>query len=100
MLKPFTMSSVNRTMKSPRSIVALLIVTLSLVSAVSAQTQTTASAPENPIDEKSQQIIDKAIEVLGGQAYLNVKSIVGKGFFSPFHEGASMPPARFLDYIV
>jgi len=100
MLKPFTMSSVNRIMKSPRSIVALLIVMLSLVSAVSAQTQTTASAPENPIDEKSQQIIDKAIEVLGGQAYLNVKSIVGKGFFSPFHEGASMPPARFLDYIV
>ena len=100
MLKPFTMSSVNRTMKSPRSIVALLIVTLSLVSAVSAQTQTTASAPENPIDEKSQQIIDKAIEVLGGQAYLSLKSVVGKGFFSPFHEGASMPPSRFLDYIV
>ena len=100
MLKPFTMSSVNRIMKSPRIIVTLLIVSLSLVSAVSAQTQTTASAPENPIDDKSQQIIDKAIEVLGGQAYLSVKSVVGKGFFSPFHEGASMPPSRFLDYIV
>jgi hypothetical protein len=86
-------------MKSPRILLALLIVTLSLVSAVSAQ-QTTASAPENPIDEKSQQIIDKAVEVLGGQAYLSLKSVVGKGFFSPFHEGAAMPPSRFLDYIV
>lgn len=100
MLKPFTMSSVIKVMKSPRTIVVLLILTLSLVSAVSAQNQTTASAPENPIDEKSQQIIDKAIEVLGGQAYLSLKSVVGKGFFSPFHEGASMPPSRFLDYIV
>jgi hypothetical protein len=99
MLKPFTMPGVIRIMKSPRVIVALLIVTLSLVSAVSAQ-QTTASAPENPIDEKSQQIIDKAVEVLGGQAYLSLKSVVGKGFFSPFHEGAAMPPSRFLDYIV
>ena len=100
MLKPFTMSSVNKVMKSPRTIVVLFILTLSLVSVVSAQNQTTASVPENPIDEKSQQIIDKAVEVLGGQAYLNLKSVVGKGFFSPFHEGASMPPSRFLDYIV
>ena len=100
MLKPFTMSNVNKVMKSPRTIVVLLILTLSLVSAVRAQNQTTASAQENPIDEKSQQIIDKAIEVLGGQAYLSLKSVVGKGFFSPFHEGASMPPSRFLDYIV
>jgi len=87
-------------MKSPRTIVVLFVLTLSLVSVVSAQNQTTASAPENPIDEKSQQVIDKAIEALGGQAYLNLKSVVGKGFFSPFHEGASMPPSRFLDYIV
>jgi len=100
MLKPFTMSNVNKVMKSPRTIVVLLILTLSLLSAVRAQNQTTASAPENPIDEKSQQIIDKAIEVLGGQAYLSLKSVVGKGFFSPFHDGASMPPSRFLDYIV
>jgi hypothetical protein len=87
-------------MKTPRIIVALLLVMLSLVSTVIAQNQTSAAAAENPIDEKSQQIIDKAVEVLGGQAYLNLKSVVGKGFFSPFHEGAAMPPARFLDYIV
>jgi hypothetical protein len=87
-------------MKSPRIILALLIATLSLISTVSAQNQAVPSTAESSIDEKSQQIIDKAIQALGGSAYLNVKSVVGKGFYSPFHEGAAMPPARFLDYIV
>jgi hypothetical protein len=86
--------------KSSRITIALFIVTLSLVPVVRAQNQATPSSAEPPIDEKSQQIVDKAIEVLGGQAYLSLKSVVGKGFFSPFHEGASMPPSRFLDYIV
>ncbi|HSE33397.1 MAG TPA: hypothetical protein VLA93_17630 [Pyrinomonadaceae bacterium] len=94
------MSSVNMIIKSSRIALALFIATLSFVSTVCAQSQTTASSPDSPIDEKSQQIINKAIEVLGGSAYLNVKTVVGKGFFSPFHEGAAMPPARFLDYIV
>ena len=98
MLKPFAFSGVIRTMSSSRIIVALLVAFLSFVSNITAQNQ--AAAPESSIDEKSQQIIDRAVEVLGGSAYLNVKSVVGKGFFSPFHEGAAMPPSRFLDYIV
>jgi hypothetical protein len=40
-----------------------------------------------------------AIEVLGGGAYLNVKTVVGRGFFTAFQDGASQSPARFLDYI-
>jgi hypothetical protein len=86
--------------KSSPITIALFIITVSLVPVVSAQNQATPSGAEPAIDEKSQQVINKAIEVLGGSAYLNVKSVVGKGFFSPFREGASLPPARFLDYIV
>jgi hypothetical protein len=61
------------------------------------QAQTT---PASSVDEKSKAIIDRAIEVLGGANYLNVKSAISKGFFTAFHDGASQLPQRFLDYIV
>jgi hypothetical protein len=52
------------------------------------------------VDEKSQQIINRAIEVLGGPRYLNVQTVIGKGFYTSFNDGVSQLPARFLDYIV
>jgi hypothetical protein len=48
---------------------------------------------------KSETIITRGIEVLGGSSYLNVKTVVGRGFFTRFEEGMSQLPARFLDYI-
>ena len=56
-------------------------------------------APEVSVDEKSQQIIDRAITTLGGPKYLGVQTVIGKGFFSTFKDGVSQLPARFLDYI-
>ena len=50
-------------------------------------------------DDKSQQIIDHAIQALGGQKYLNVQTVIGKGFYTTFHDGMSQIPARFIDYI-
>jgi len=50
-------------------------------------------------DEKSQQIIKHAIETLGGQPYLNVKTVTGKGFYTAFSDGVSQLPSKFLDYI-
>jgi len=58
-----------------------------------------ANMPAGSADEKSTQIINHAIEVLGGPAYLNVKTVVGRGFFTSFQDGISQIPARFLDYI-
>src|SRR5215216_7372056 len=52
-----------------------------------------------PVDQKSQEIIDHAIESLGGQKYLGVQTVVGKGFYTTFKDGLSQIPARFLDYI-
>lgn len=61
----------------------------------------TRSAPPAPgIDEKSQQIINQAVAALGGQTYLNVQSVIGKGFFSDFKEGMPQVPAKFLDYLI
>jgi len=56
-------------------------------------------APTATVDEKSQQIIDRAIEVLGGQKYLGVKTVIGKGFYTSYHDGMSQIPARFVDYL-
>jgi hypothetical protein len=50
--------------------------------------------------EKAEGIIKHAIEVLGGDAYLKIQNTVGKGFYSPFKDGQSLPPLRFIDYIV
>ena len=95
-----------------------LILAISLSSSLvaicllSASAQTPAASPTPPAapstaaiapgtaDEKSQVIIKHAIEVLGGQAYLNVQSVVGKGFYTAFNDGVSQLPAKFLDYIV
>ena len=70
----------------------ILLLILSLLFA-----QSPASATS--VDEKSQQIIDRAIETLGGQKYLGIQTVIGKGFYTSFKDGISQIPARFLDYI-
>lgn len=81
----------------------LLIAACLLTLGVSTRAQNASAPavlPDGSADEKSQLIINRAVEVLGGGNYLNVKSTVGKGFFTSFHDGISQIPARFLDYIV
>ncbi len=62
----------------------------------------TAEAPKQAAvpDPKAEAILARAIEVLGGSSYLNVKTVVGRGFYTSFEQGMSQLPARFLDYIV
>ena len=72
----------------------ILVLILSLFLA-----QTPAPAASASVDEKSQQIIDRAVAALGGPKYLNVQTVIGKGFYTTFKDGMSQIPARFLDYI-
>ena len=58
-----------------------------------------SASAQTSVDEKSQQIMDRAIEALGGPVYLNVQTVVGKGFYTTYRDGVSQIPARFLDYI-
>ena len=51
-------------------------------------------------DQKCEQIIARAIEVYGGNNYLNVRTIIGRGFFTTYRDGVSQLPARFIDYVV
>ncbi len=63
-----------------------------------AQSNTPPSKATAP-DPKAEAIVTRAIEVLGGSAYLNIKTVVGRGFYTAFQDGMSQLPARFLDYI-
>lgn len=64
----------------------------------SAQTATTAPAPAN--DPKAEQIVARAIAALGGNAYLSVHTLIGRGVFTPFVKGVSQLPMSFTDYLV
>lgn len=67
---------------------------------VSSFAQTPSPSQTPVIDEKSQKIIDAAITALGGQTYLNIQTVLGKGFFSDFKDGIPQLPSKFVDYIV
>lgn len=51
-------------------------------------------------DEKAEAIIQKAIKRLGGERYLAVKTVVGRGNFTQKKETETGLPSAFVDYIV
>lgn len=66
----------------------------------SSPTPSAAAATAASVDEKSQAIINRAIEAVGGQTYLNVQTVIGKGFYSEFKENVPQVPLKFFDYLV
>lgn len=59
------------------------------------------TAPPAPAtnDERAEQIVRRAVEAMGGNAYLSVSTIVGRGLFTRFERGGPGNPVTFLDYI-
>ncbi len=51
-------------------------------------------------DEKAEAIIKKAVEVLGGDRYLQVKTQIGRGKYSIMREGVILSFQTFVDVIV
>ena len=90
----------SQMMVSKRHSLLLLLILIGclLPARLTAQTTTAAPLPTAP-DPKAGSVVARAIEVLGGNSYLNVKTVVGRGFFTSFKDGMSQIPARFLDYI-
>jgi hypothetical protein len=75
-----------------RKIVVLL--TLILLFASLAFTQPKAN------DEKAEAVIKRAVEKLGGQKYLDVKTVYGKGQFTLMKEDGKSLPSKFVDIFV
>ncbi|MEP6742644.1 MAG: hypothetical protein ABJB61_09110 [bacterium] len=84
--------------KSPLNYPLLLLVIFLLPFSVSAQDKPASTQPT--VEPRAEAVLNHAIEVLGGSSYLNVKTTVGRGFFTAFQDGMSQLPARFVDYIV
>lgn len=61
----------------------------------SAQTERPSPAP----DDKADTIVKKAVQALGGDRYLGVRTLIGRGFFYDYKDGVSGIPLRFVDYI-
>jgi hypothetical protein len=78
-----------------------LIIACTLLSGVATLGQTSnAGAPAvQPANEKAETIIKGAIAAIGGDTYLNVRTVVGRGFYTTYQDGVSLVPTRFLDYI-
>lgn len=81
-----------------------MLALLAATPALSQNNNSGTAASQQPaaaaVDEKAEQIIKRGIEVMGGSAYLNVRSVVGQGLFTQFREGQSGLPTKFIDYIV
>jgi hypothetical protein len=75
-----------------------LLFTCAFPIAVCAQGDETAKKPAAS-DPKAEAVVARAVEVLGGSNYLNLKTVIGRGFYTTFIDGMSQLPARFLDYI-
>ncbi len=56
---------------------------------VTVQKPSGVSAPQQQPDAKAEQIVKDALEVMGGQNYLNVRSVVGKGQYTQYQDGVS-----------
>jgi hypothetical protein len=57
----------------------------------------TAAVAES--DERAESIIRRAVEALGGAAYLNVRTVVGRGNYTPYAKGVPGDLVAFLDYL-
>ena len=81
-------------MKSPIKLIFVILSVLVPCTWCVAQTIRT-----QPADDKAEKIVQRAIEVLGGDRYLAVKTVTGRGFFTDYKDGVSGIPVRFVDYI-
>jgi hypothetical protein len=79
-----------------RLFIALIVFALPAIVSAQGGDGTNKTSTAEP---KAEEVVARAVEVLGGNNYLNLKTVVGRGFYTTFHDGMSQIPARFLDYI-
>lgn len=81
----------------------LFLILFALIVSAHAQESkpTTSSSAASPANEqKAAQVVERAIQALGGNNYLSVRTVTTRGYFTQFKEGVSGSPVSFVDYIV
>ena len=76
---------------------AAIMFGLCFVARVFAQDPTPTPLPQK---EKAEAVIAKAVQMMGGDKYLAVRSQIGKGMFSQMREGTMLSYQNFIDVIV
>lgn len=89
----------SQRLSSPRVARILLLLSIVLLNTGVVFSQNPPARDQAADKAKAEAILNRAIEVLGGPAYLNVKTMVGRGFYTTYQDGVSQIPARFVDYI-
>src|SRR2546421_9757802 len=81
----------------PLLLTGLVIAFLFLASASASLAQ--SEKPSLTDDEKAQQIIQRALKAVGGERYSQIKTVIGRGFFTDYKDGLSQIPMKFVDYV-
>lgn len=80
-------------------ILARTVLSSLFIVAACASAQAQSAKDEERGDEKAEAVLSRAVEALGGRAYLDVRTVVSEGRFTPFQDGAATLPIKFTDYL-
>jgi hypothetical protein len=97
MMKPIDLSILKQ---ARVALLLLLFVCLASPDARAQGEDKETAQPPPPQTERAEQILQRAVEALGGASYMNIRTVIGRGQFTPFKDGISQLPLAFIDYIV
>src|SRR2546423_9213034 len=81
----------------PLILTKLVIAFLFFSAASFSLAQSEKSSPGD--EEKAQQIVQRALKAVGGDRYLQIKTVIGRGLFTDYKDGVSQIPMKFVDYV-
>ena len=81
------------------SLVSRLILSSLLLFLTSVASLAQADSQKTDTADKAEAILQRAIQVLGGERYLAVRTMIGRGFFTDYKDGVPGIPTKFVDYI-
>ncbi len=88
--------------KWPLAMLSLLLLLCLTTLNIQAQSEKAAPAakPAPAGEEKAEQILQQAAAALGGNSYLSVSTVVGRGMYTLYKEGQPELPLTFTDHLV
>src|SRR5258708_8753766 len=78
--------------------VSLLLVLLAVYGLAQADNPQ-GDKPKADTDDRAAQVLQRAIQAVGGDRYLAVHTLIGRGFFTDYKDGVPGIPTKFVDYI-